>query len=136
MIRGKNRLRRAAPYRDVVAAVQAQQPEIALFAMLDALPLASVTSSVAIVLVVIFFVTSSDSGSLVIDTITAGGKLDAPVVQRAFWCTLEGIVAISLLLGGGLVALQAKQSCMRAGRAGRGERRGAPSRTPSAVMRS
>ncbi len=94
-------------YRGVVAAVQAQQPEIALFAMLDGLPLASVTSFVAIVLVVIFFVTSSDSGSLVIDTITAGGKLDAPVVQRAFWCTLEGIVAISLLLGGGLVALQA-----------------------------
>ena len=94
-------------YRGVVAAVQAQQPEIALFAMLDALPLANVTSSVAIVLVVIFFVTSSDSGSLVIDTITAGGKLDAPVVQRAFWCTLEGVVAIALLLGGGLVALQA-----------------------------
>ncbi len=94
-------------YRDVVSAVQAQQPEIALFAMLDALPLANLTSSMAIVLVVIFFVTSSDSGSLVIDTITAGGKLDAPVVQRAFWCTLEGIVAIALLLGGGLVALQA-----------------------------
>ncbi len=94
-------------YRDVVSAVQAQQPEIALFAMLDALPMATVTSSMALVLVVIFFVTSSDSGSLVIDTITAGGKLDAPVVQRAFWCTLEGVVAIALLLGGGLIALQA-----------------------------
>ena len=94
-------------YRDVVAAVQAQQPEIALFAMLDALPLANLISSMAIVLVVIFFVTSSDSGSLVIDAITAGGKLDAPVVQRAFWCTLEGVVAIALLLGGGLIALQA-----------------------------
>ena len=56
---------------------------------------------------VVFFVTSSDSGSLVIDTITAGGKVNAPVPQRAFWAVLQGVVAISLLLGGGLVALQA-----------------------------
>ena len=55
---------------------------------------------------IVFFVTSSDSGSLVIDTITAGGKLDAPIVQRIFWCTFEGIVAITLLVSGGLVALQ------------------------------
>ena len=61
---------------------------------------------IALVLIVIFFVTSSDSGSLVIDTITAGGKMDAPVSQRIFWCTLEGLVAIALLLGGGLSALQ------------------------------
>ena len=94
-------------YADVVAAVQAQQPELSLFAMLEALPLAGLTSSIGIVLVVVFFVTSSDSGSLVVDTITAGGKLDAPVVQRVFWCAFEGIVAIALLLGGGLVALQA-----------------------------
>ncbi|NGN98696.1 BCCT family transporter [Grimontia sp. S25] len=78
-----------------------------LFAMLDALPLASITSFIGIVLVVVFFVTSSDSGSLVIDTIAAGGKVDAPVPQRVFWCTFEGLVAIVLLLGGGLVALQA-----------------------------
>ena len=94
-------------YPDVVAAVQAQQPELSLFAMLGALPLAGLTSCIAIVLVVVFFVTSSDSGSLVVDTITAGGKLDAPVVQRVFWCAFEGIVAVALLLGGGLVALQA-----------------------------
>ena len=55
---------------------------------------------------IIFFVTSSDSGSLVIDAITAGGKLDAPVAQRVFWCAFEGIVAITLLVSGGLVALQ------------------------------
>ncbi len=90
----------------VVEAVQAQQPELALFRMLDLLPFASVTSGVGIVLVVVFFVTSSDSGSLVIDTITAGGKLDAPVAQRVFWCTFEGIVAITLVVSGGLVALQ------------------------------
>ncbi len=90
----------------VVAAVQAQQPELGLFMMLEALPLAGLTSSIGIVLVIVFFVTSSDSGSLVIDTITSGGKLDAPVVQRVFWCAFEGIVAITLVVGGGLVALQ------------------------------
>jgi BCCT family betaine/carnitine transporter len=55
----------------------------------------------------VFFVTSSDSGSLVIDSITAGGKIDAPVSQRVFWATFEGLVAIALLLGGGLASLQA-----------------------------
>jgi len=80
---------------------------IKLFTMLEQLPLQSITSFIGIVLVIVFFVTSSDSGSLVIDTITAGGKVDAPVPQRIFWCTFEGLVAIALLLGGGLGALQA-----------------------------
>ena len=56
---------------------------------------------------IVFFVTSSDSGSLVIDQITAGGKTNAPTAQRVFWCLLEGAIAIALLLGGGLGALQA-----------------------------
>jgi len=81
--------------------------ELKLFAMLDNLPLAGLTSFIGIVLVIVFFVTSSDSGSLVIDTITAGGKVDAPVSQRIFWACFEGLVAIALLLGGGLGALQA-----------------------------
>ena len=81
--------------------------ELKLFAMLEALPLQQITSFIAIVLVIVFFVTSSDSGSLVIDTITAGGKVDAPVPQRIFWASFEGLVAIALLLGGGLGALQA-----------------------------
>jgi BCCT family betaine/carnitine transporter len=80
--------------------------ELKLFYMLDQLPLATITSTIGIVLVVVFFVTSSDSGSLVIDTITAGGKVDAPVTQRVFWCLFEGAVAIVLLVGGGLKALQ------------------------------
>ncbi len=58
-------------------------------------------------LVVIFFVTSSDSGSLVIDQITAGGKANAPVTQRVFWASFEGLIAIVLLVVGGLSALQA-----------------------------
>ncbi|MDI3515463.1 MAG: BCCT family transporter [Gammaproteobacteria bacterium] len=88
------------------AATEAELP-LQLFAMLEALPLASITSFLAIILVVVFFVTSSDSGSLVIDVIAAGGKVDAPLPQRVFWCTFEGLVAIALILGGGLVALQA-----------------------------
>ncbi len=94
-------------YTGVTETVTAWQPELSLFKMLEALPLAGITSFIGIVLVVVFFVTSSDSGSLVIDTITAGGKTDAPVAQRIFWCTFEGLVAIALLLGGGLGSLQA-----------------------------
>ncbi|MEM7195602.1 MAG: BCCT family transporter [Pseudomonadota bacterium] len=86
--------------------VDSYKPEISLFRFLDQLPLYSVIAPISLILIVIFFVTSSDSGSLVIDTITAGGKMDAPKVQRVFWCTLEGLVAIALLLGGGLAALQ------------------------------
>ena len=88
------------------AATKAELP-LQLFMMLEALPLAQITSFIAIVLVVVFFVTSSDSGSLVIDVIAAGGKVDAPTPQRVFWATFEGLVAIALILGGGLGALQA-----------------------------
>ncbi|MGB8623208.1 MAG: BCCT family transporter, partial [Paracoccaceae bacterium] len=87
--------------------IDSYNPPLSLFAMLEGLPLSSLTSLIAIVLVIVFFVTSSDSGSLVIDTITAGGKVDAPVPQRVFWATFEGAVAIALLVGGGLGALQA-----------------------------
>ncbi|MBO9482427.1 BCCT family transporter [Salinisphaera sp. G21_0] len=78
-----------------------------LFAMLDVMPLAEITSVVGIILVVVFFITSADSGSLVIDTIAAGGKVDAPMAQRIFWCSFAGLVAIALMLGGGLAAAQA-----------------------------
>ena len=64
-------------------------------------------SVIGIVLVITFFVTSSDSGSLVIDSITAGGLIDAPVAQRVLWCLFEGAIAIVLLWSGGLSALQA-----------------------------
>ena len=93
--------------RDGYEAVANAVLPLQLFLMLEALPLAQITSFLAIVLVVVFFVTSSDSGSLVIDVIAAGGKIDAPTPQRVFWCVFEGLVAIALILGGGLVALQA-----------------------------
>ncbi|NMV12487.1 BCCT family transporter, partial [Vibrio parahaemolyticus] len=58
---------------------------LAMFQMFDVLPFGSMLSIIAVVLVLVFFITSSDSGSLVIDSITAGGKVDAPVLQRVFW---------------------------------------------------
>lgn len=80
------------------------------FQMLESLPFTAITSFVGICLVLVFFVTSSDSGSLVIDSITAGGKLDAPVPQRIFWATTEGLIAGTLLLGGGAEALTGLQA--------------------------
>ena len=87
--------------------VEVQNLEIALFKMFDKLPMMALLSSVAIILTIVFFITSSDSGPLIIDLIAAGGKIDTPVLQRVFWCTVEGLVAIALLLGVGLKSLQA-----------------------------
>jgi BCCT family betaine/carnitine transporter len=83
---------------------------LAMFQMLQNLPMAEISSFAAIVLVLVFFITSSDSGSLVIDSITSGGKLDAPVPQRIFWATMEGVIAAALLFGGGGDALGALQA--------------------------
>ena len=78
----------------------------ALFVMLEQFPFKSVTSFIGIMLVTIFFITSSDSGSLVVDHLTSGGKLDSPVPQRIFRGVMERVCAAALLMGGGLVALQ------------------------------
>ena len=88
-----------------------------LFVFLDMLPFSSLTGSIAATLatvsgilatliIITFFVTSSDSGSLVIDMITAGGNTNPPVAQRVFWAVTEGVVAAALLVAGGLSALQ------------------------------
>ena len=95
---------------DAAAPVAAAAQELKLFEMTKEFPLSGLLSFVGIVLVLVFFVTSSDSGSLVIDTITAGGKVDAPVAQRVFWCIFEGVVAATLLLVGGSEALGALQA--------------------------
>ena len=78
----------------------------ALFRLLELYPLSAVTTGLSILLVFVFFITSSDSGSLVIDIITAGGNLNPPIAQRVFWAVTEGVVAAVLLAGGGLLALQ------------------------------
>lgn len=79
---------------------------VGLFQFFQYLPLPALTSTLAIILVAVFFITSSDSGSLVIDTIAAGGETETTPIQRVFWCALEGVVAAMLLLAGGLDALQ------------------------------
>jgi choline/glycine/proline betaine transport protein len=79
----------------------------ALFHFLEYLPGTAVTSTLAVALVAVFFVTSADSGSLVIDTLASGGAEDTPRWQRIYWCAMQGLAAALLLLAGGLGALQA-----------------------------
>ena len=89
-----------------LANVVANDSSMGLFKMLEQLPIYEVTAFVSIFLVGTFFITSSDSGSLVVDFMTSGGKLDAPRGQKVFWAFMEGAIAIALLVGGGLTALQ------------------------------
>ena len=79
---------------------------VALFQLFNALPLSSFASFLTVILIITFFVTSSDSGSLVIDSLASGGSIHTPAWQRVFWAVLEGAVAAVLLLAGGLKALQ------------------------------
>jgi len=90
---------------DIVGAVK-DDVATAMFVMLEQFPFTQLLSMVAIVLVTVFFVTSSDSGSLVVDHLTSGGKLDSPTPQRIFWAVMEGVIAAVLLIGGGLTTLQ------------------------------
>ncbi|QDE31104.1 BCCT family transporter [Shewanella polaris] len=83
---------------------------LAMFQMFDSLPLGNLLSMLAVLLVLVFFITSSDSGSLVIDSITAGGKIDAPIPQRIFWAVIEGAIAAVLLWVGGTQAIEALQA--------------------------
>lgn len=83
-----------------------QNVSVALFQFFQYLPMPAVTSGLAVLLVSVFFVTSADSGSLVIDTLASGGRENTPALQRIFWCVLEGSTAAILLLAGGLSALQ------------------------------
>lgn len=92
-------------YATLIGAVQ-EDHAIALFKLYEVLPLTSIASFITVILIVTFFVTSSDSGSLVIDSLASGGASITPVWQRVFWASAEGVVAAALLLAGGLTALQ------------------------------
>ena len=94
-------------FAGVADTVRNFQPELSLFVFLAEFPLSSATSVVGIILVLIFFVTSMDSGSLIVDTMTAGGKIETPLTQRVFWCVFLGLLGAALLLGGGLSSIQA-----------------------------
>lgn len=90
---------------NLISGVQADHA-VALFEFYQALPWSSFLSFITVLLIITFFVTSSDSGSLVVDSLASGGLLETPLWQRIFWASLEGIVASVLLLAGGLKALQ------------------------------
>mgnify|MGYP000194575076 CR=1 FL=1 len=92
-------------YTALIAEVQADQA-IALFKLYEVLPWTSILSFITVLLIMTFFVTSSDSGSLVIDSLASGGAMHTPAWQRVFWASSEGILAAALLLAGGLSALQ------------------------------
>lgn len=87
-----------------------ESSSVVLFQMLASMPYGDIASLVAIALLIVFIVTSADSGALVVDTITSGGKLNAPVRQRIFWASALGLTASALLVGGGKQALQSLQA--------------------------
>lgn len=95
----------AGGYSELATTVRDNLP-IALFAFLDQLPFSFISSIIAIILVVTFFVTSADSGALVIDIISSGGKIENPVWQRVFWAVSIGVIAATLMAMGGLEALK------------------------------
>jgi choline/glycine/proline betaine transport protein len=89
-----------------IAARAVDEPAIALHALLEALPLAPASLFAATLIIFLFFVTSSDSGSFVDDMVTSGGDPNPPRAQRVFWAVSEGAVAGTLLLAGGLSAIR------------------------------
>jgi choline/glycine/proline betaine transport protein len=89
-----------------LGAAIAEDVSVGLFRFFEYLPLSAITSTLAVLLVTIFFITSADSGALVVDCIAAGGETKTTTGQRVFWCVMEGVVAGCLLLAGGLTALQ------------------------------
>lgn len=90
-----------------LAAVVDKDSSLALFAFLEQFPWSTAISMVAVLMVVVFFVPSADSGALVIDMLASTGKGQSPLWQRVFWSITTGAVAIALLLANGLKALQA-----------------------------
>ncbi|RFC61956.1 BCCT family transporter [Fulvimarina endophytica] len=78
-----------------------------IFVLMESYPLTTFIQGLIVVMIVVWFVTSSDSGSFVIDMLTAGGHDDPPKIQRLFWVSTEGVIAAILLAAGGLNALQA-----------------------------
>lgn len=89
-----------------IAEATLEDPSLALFAFLEYFPLSELVSIIAVIMVLVFFVTSADSGALVVDMLASGGRGNTPVWQRLFWAVSMGVMAIALLLADGLQALQ------------------------------
>ncbi|WP_218690102.1 BCCT family transporter [Psychrobacter sp. BF1] len=90
----------------LVEAVQADTGS-AIFKLVEYYPLTKPVTLMIVIMIVLWFVTSSDSASFVIDMLTAGGDTNPPKIQRLFWATMEGLIAAILLAAGGLGGLQA-----------------------------
>lgn len=86
-------------------AVQDNQA-VALFRFLEYLPGTPVLSMICLVMIIVFFVTSADSGAMVLNMLSSGGKDDTPLIQRVLWTGIIAAIASVLLLAGGLSALQ------------------------------
>lgn len=89
----------------MIAAVK-ENISTALYVFFDKFPLAIVLKVLGLILICSFIVTSADSGALVVDSITSGGKLKTPPLQRVIWAVATGVIAAVLMYGGGLNALQ------------------------------
>ncbi|MEX2591777.1 MAG: BCCT family transporter [Anditalea sp.] len=103
---GSTAIREILSGNETIATAVSEDVSTALFIFFEQFPFSTILSIIGIILVAGFFITSSDSGSLVIDSITSGGKIDSPVGLRIFWALTEGAIAAVLLIGGGLQALQ------------------------------
>ena len=90
----------------LAAAAQASYGS-AIFAMMEFYPFTTLLNALIVVMIVIWFVTSADSASLVVDMLTAGGHDDPPRIQRMFWAISSGAIAAVLVVAGGLESLQA-----------------------------
>ncbi|MBY5993268.1 BCCT family transporter [Ferrimonas balearica] len=91
---------------DQLATVVQQDVALAFFAFIEHFPFSTLLSGIAIVMIVVFFVTSADSGAMVVNMLASGGEDDTPVIQRVFWAVLIGVIASVLLYAGGLASLQ------------------------------
>jgi choline/glycine/proline betaine transport protein len=103
---GSTALRQLLQGNPAVANAAEGNVAVSLFVFLEQFPFSTIISVVSILLIAFFFVTSSDSGSLVVDSITSGGAPNTPATQRIYWAIMQGAIAMVLLWGGGLQALQ------------------------------
>ncbi len=92
--------------KDVLAKMVNEDTSVALFVFLENFPFSSVLSFIAVLMVVVFFVTSCDSGAMVVDMLCSHGRNDTPLWQRVYWAVAVGVVSAVLLYAGGLSALQ------------------------------
>ncbi len=107
---GESAIIRELTVGDLVGPDGVVDTNLSLFLLLETIPLTTLTSILAVLVIGLFFITSSDSGSLVIDMLAHGGKTNTPRLTRIYWSLLEGVAAGVLLIAGGSAALIALQT--------------------------